>query len=202
MLRVGLTGGIGSGKTTIAKIFASLGVPVFDSDKAAKELMQKDAAIKKNIIKIFGAESYKNNELNRAYISSIAFSNPEKLQQLNSVVHPATIQQAKVWFAAQKGAYAIKEAALIFESGSDPYLDYVIGVTAPENIRIKRTVERDNTTEEKVKERMKRQMDEAKKMSLCNFVINNSGKESVLSQVLSIHIQLKGLAAGKLQKGN
>src|SRR5690606_14143131 len=144
MFRVGRTGGIGSGKSTVAKVFQTLDIPVYCADEATKELMNKDDALKEKIISLFGTEVYQNNELNRPYISSIVFNNPAKLELLNSLTHPATIADAKKWMQQQNSPYAIKEAALIFESGSQQYLDYVIGVYAPVSLRIQRVMKRDN----------------------------------------------------------
>ena len=159
MLRVGLTGGIGSGKSTVAKIFEVLGIPVYYADAAAKRLMNEDDELKKNIIAHFGNESYKNDQLNRSYISSLVFNNKAKLELLNSLTHPATIRDANKWMQQQTSPYAIKEAALIFESGSAEHLDHIIGVYTPAPLRIRRIVQRDNTTREEVLQRMSRQID-------------------------------------------
>lgn len=194
MLRIGLTGGIGSGKSTVAKIFEVLGIPVYYADDAAKQIMNTDEELKLKIIKHFGAESYINNELNRAYISKKVFDNKENIEVLNSIVHPATIRDAENWMKNQKTAYAIKEAALIFESGSEKYLDYVIGVSAPESLRIARTMQRDNIFANEVKSRIGNQMNEEKKMRLCNFVIVNDEQQPLLPQVIALHKQLIELA--------
>ena len=142
VLHLGLTGGIGSGKTTVAKIFELLGVPVYYADDAAKRIMNEDDELKTAIQKQFGREAYDNGELNRAYLSARVFNDPFQLEILNSLVHPATIRDAAKWMSQQKTSYTIKEAALIFESGSAEYLDYVIGVYSPADLRIKRTMER------------------------------------------------------------
>lgn len=194
MLKVGITGGIGSGKSTVAKIFASLGIPVYDADRAAKRLVLTDLDIRKKIIENFGPESYLNGQYNRTYISHIVFNNKQKLGLLNEIIHPATIRDANKWFLRQDAPYALKEAALIFESDSKKHLDYVIGVYAPQSLRILRTVERDGITEEQVKTRIAKQMDEEEKMRLCDFVIDNSGAISVISQALEVHVQLSGIA--------
>ncbi len=196
MLKVGITGGIGSGKSTVAKIFASLGIPVYDADRAAKRLILSDSTIRKNIIKNFGPESYINGQYNKQHIASIVFSQHKKLALLNTIIHPATIRDAHAWFLRQQAPYAIKEAALIFESNSQQHLDYVIGVFAPQALRIQRTMERDGITESEVIARIERQMNEDQKMSLSDFIIDNSGKESVISQVLKLHVELRGIAAG------
>lgn len=187
MLRIGLTGGIGSGKTTVAQIFNVLGIPVYSSDDAAKRLMNEDEDLKKKIIESFGKESYQNGELNRKYVANEAFSDPKKIKLLNSMVHPATIKDASAWMEKQNAPYVIKEAALIFESGSDEFLDYVIGVKSPLNLRIERTMKRNNVTAEEVASRMKLQMDEVEKMNRCDFIIVNDEKEMLIPQVLSLH---------------
>lgn len=187
MLRIGLTGGIGSGKTTVAQIFGVLGIPVYSSDDAAKRLMNEDEDLKKKIIESFGKESYQNGELNRKYVANEAFSDPKKIKLLNSMVHPATIKDASAWMEKQNAPYVIKEAALIFESGSDQFLDYVIGVKSPLNLRIERTMKRNNVTAEEVASRMKLQMDEVEKMNRCDFIIVNDEKEMLIPQVLSLH---------------
>ena len=154
MLRIGLTGGIGSGKSTVAKIFNVLGIPVYDADSASKKLMNEDENMKKDLIRAFGKGTYKDGQLNRPFLSAAVFNNPEKLALLNSIVHPATIRHAGQWMQNQKAPYLIKEAALIFESGSNTDLDYVIGVYAPLELRIQRTMNRDNVSTEKVQARI------------------------------------------------
>lgn len=187
MLRIGLTGGIGSGKSTVARIFEVLGAPVYYADDAAKRLMQEDEDLKKAIIQHFGEESYSNGRLNRAHLASLVFNNEEKLALLNSLTHPATIRDAGDWMKSQAFPYSIKEAALIFESGSAEYLDYVIGVYSPASLRIKRTMERDRLSAEEVRQRMSRQIDEDMKMKLCDFVIKNDGQQLVIPQVVALH---------------
>jgi len=192
MLRIGLTGGIGSGKSTVARIFNVLGIPVYSSDDASKRLMNEDEELKKNIIKAFGKDTYSNGKLNRKYLATRAFIDPDKIELLNSLVHPVTIKDAIAWMEKQKAPYIIKEAALIFESGSNQYLDYVIGVKCPLSLRIERTMERNNVSEEEVKARMKLQMDEDKKMNLCDFIIVNDEKQMLIPQVLSLHKKFSG----------
>ena len=190
MLKVGLTGGIGSGKSTIAKIFEVLGIPVYYADDAAKRLMNEDDKLKEDIIRHFGKESYTNDRLNRSYLASLVFNNEEKLALLNSLTHPATINDANEWMQKQRSPYIIKEAALIFESGSNDQLDYVIGVYAPAPLRIRRTMLRDNVTEEEVLKRISRQMNEEEKMKRCDFIITNDEQQMVLPQVLALHEKL------------
>ncbi len=190
MLKIGLTGGIGSGKTTVAKVFEVLGIPVYYADDAAKRLMNEDEVLQQKIISDFGEAAYADGKLNRQHISSLVFNNKEKLELLNSLVHPATIADAAVWFSKQKSPYVIKEAALLFESGTAAGLDFVIGVTAPETIRMKRVMDRDGVTAAEVKKRMQNQMEEPIKMRLCDFVIHNNEQEMVTLQVLKLHEQL------------
>jgi dephospho-CoA kinase len=190
MLKVGLTGGIGAGKSIVAHFFEVLNIPVYDADTSAKKLMQEDLSLRQSIKENFGEESYVNGRLNRSYLSALVFSDKTKLELLNRLVHPVTHAHAQRWFASQSTPYAIKEAALFFESGTAEDLHYIIGVTAPLSLRIKRVMERDQVGETKVKERMKHQLDDSIKMKLCDFVINNSEQELVIPQVLKIHSQL------------
>ena len=197
MLKIGLTGGIGSGKSTVAKVFEVLGIPVYYADDAAKNLMNKDEALKQNIKKLFGEVVYKEGQLEKKYLADIVFNNPEKLQLLNALVHPATLQDAEKWMQQQTSAYAIKEAALIFESGAQEQLDYVIGVYAPAPLRIQRTMQRDSITREEVIARMDKQLDETIKMRLCNFVINNDEQELLIPQVIALHNKLSATIINK-----
>ena len=187
MIKIGLTGGIGSGKSTVAKLFEVLGAPVYYADDAAKRLMNEDEILKQQVQKEFGKEAYTNGSLNRKYISDIVFANPEKLDLLNSIVHPATLKDAEEWMNKQTTPYTIKEAALIFESGAQEQLDYVIGVSAPTPLRIQRTIQRDNITREEVIARMNKQIDETIKMRLCDFVITNDEQQLVMAQVMALH---------------
>ncbi len=199
MLRIGLTGGIGSGKTTVAKIFEVLGVPVYYADDAAKRLMHEDETLQQNIIQHFGAAVFKHKQLDRPLLSSLVFNDPEKLALLNSIVHPVTIADADKWMkgfskpGANKKKYAIKEAALIFESGAQKQLDYVIGVHAPYKLRLQRAMMRDNLSKEQVEARMEKQMDETKKMNLCNFIIVNDEDQLLIPQVVELHQKLLGM---------
>ena len=187
MIKVGITGGMGSGKSTVAKVFEVLGIPVYYADDAAKRLMNENAKLKEALQKMFGAETYLDGKLNRPYLSSKVFNNPEQLALLNSVVHPATIKDAEQWMLLQKTPYAIKEAALIFESGSQDQLDYVIGVSAPEPLRILRVMKRDNISRDAIKARMENQLNESIKMRLCNYVVINDEQELVIPQVMKLH---------------
>jgi dephospho-CoA kinase len=190
MIKIGLTGGIGSGKTTVAQIFEVLGVPVYYADDAAKKLMNDDEDLKKKIIKYFGEASYLDGILNRDYLAANVFSDPKKTKLINSIIHPATIADAEKWMDVQTTPYAIKEAALIFESDADKKLDLVIGVYANETLRIKRVMARNNISEAAVKLRIKNQMSEETKMSLCDAVILNDEEDLLIPQVVAFHENL------------
>ncbi len=171
MLKIGITGGMGSGKTIVSKIFSVLGIPVFYADDAAKIIMNEDAGLKQSIINLFGEEAYINKALNRKYIAGIFFKNRFKLEQLNALVHPVTIAAADKWMSAQTTPYILKEAALMFEAGAAAHLDYVIGVYAPQHLRLQRVVQRDNTNPWKAAlARINNQIDETIKMKLCDFL--------------------------------
>jgi dephospho-CoA kinase len=190
MLKIGLTGGIGCGKTTVAHIFEVLGIPVYYADDAAKRLMNENEILKQQIVEAFGEESYIDGKINRIYLAAQVFSDPEKTKKMNSIVHPVTIADAELWMQQQTTAYAIKEAALIFEAKAEKNLDLIIGVQSPLPLRIQRVMQRDNITEEAVLARMQKQMDEDEKISRCNFVIVNDEKELLIPQVTALHEKL------------
>ena len=196
MLKTGITGGIGSGKTTVCKIFEILGIPVYYADDRAKYLMVNDKDLVKNIVSVFGEKSYlKNGELNRKYIADIAFKNKRKLEELNKAVHPAVKRDFENWVNEQEAPYIIKEAALLFETGSYKDLDFNILVTAPLDIRIKRVMMRDNIDKESVLARVNNQMPEEDKMKLADFVIYNDERHSLIQQVLDLNKKLRKLNA-------
>ena len=197
VLRVGLTGGIGSGKSTIAQIFEVLGIPVYYADISAKKLMNENADLRSSITNIFGEQAYTNNILDRKYISSIVFSDPAKLQQLNALVHPATKKDGEAWMQEQTSPYAIHEAALIFEAKVSDRLDLVIGVSSPIELRIKRAMERDKVSREEVLKRMDQQLDEEVKMSKCDFLLLNDEQQLLIPQVLELHKKLIALSKQK-----
>ncbi len=189
-LRIGITGGIGSGKTTVARIFEVLGIPVYYADDAAKKIMNEDETLKTQIIQHFGKGAYTGGKLNRPYLAAIVFADKNKLNLLNSLVHPATIRNSLAWMKSQIAPYSLREAALIFESGVQGQLDYVIGVSAPLDLRVKRAMNRDNLTMAQVHERMDRQINETIKMRLCDFLIVNDNSTAIIPQVLLLHDKL------------
>jgi dephospho-CoA kinase len=197
MLRVGITGGIGSGKSIVCQVFATLGIPVFNADNTARHLMEHDAALVHGISSLLGADVYDNGLLNRAKVSSIIFKDPAKLEQLNALVHPATIQYAKDWFNSQSAPYVIKEAAIFFESGSNVDMDVMVGIFAPEELRIQRTIDRSKLTRAQVVDIISRQMNEDEKMKRCDYVITNDDLSAVLPQVLQLHTTLLARASSK-----
>ncbi|MEZ5016302.1 MAG: dephospho-CoA kinase [Flavipsychrobacter sp.] len=187
MLKVGITGGIGSGKSVVCQVFNTLGIPAFNADNAAKYLMEHDPTLVSNIKTLFGEEVYIEDKLNRQLLSSIVFNNPKLLQQLNALVHPLTIAYGKEWMELQSAPYIIKEAAIFFESGTYKEMDVMIGVTAPEPLRIRRAMNRDNATREKIAQRIAQQMDEQEKMNRCDYIITNDDKTAIIPQVERIH---------------
>lgn len=190
MLKIGLTGGIGSGKSTVAKVFEVLGIPVYKADDEAKKLMATNPELIEKIKANFTNEAYINGQLNKAFISSQVFNNKEKLTLLNSLVHPFTIEDGKKWMSQQQTPYAIKEAALIFESGSQAEFDLIIGVYAPIALRIHRAMQRDHVDKEKIHERMQNQIKEEIKMKLCDEVLINNEQVLLLPQIIALHEKL------------
>ena len=186
MIKVGLTGGIGSGKTTIARIFMQLGVPIYFSDTRAKYLMQNNKFLKESLISLFGSKVFINSLLNRSYISSIVFSNPEELVKLNTLVHPFVQKDFQYWLASKNTKYVIKEAAILFEAGADKFLDHVILVESPEDLKISRVMLRDGITREEVLMRMGKQWSDDKKRTNADYIIFNNEKCSLINQILRL----------------
>lgn len=194
MLKVGITGGIGSGKTQVCQVFETLGIPVFNADTAAKKIMETDNEVVKQITKLLGAEAYINGKINRRWLSSILFQDEKKRTALNTIVHPAVIAFGQEWMNRQQAAYVLKEAALFFETGSNKEMDYMIGISAPVDLRLKRAMKRDHLDEITIRQKMAAQMDEKEKMMRCQFIILNDDETAIIPQVLSIHQQLLALA--------
>ncbi len=188
-MQVGITGGIGSGKSTVCKIFEVLDIPVYYADDRAKWLMNNDTNLIEGIKSVFGNEAYHpDGTLNRPFIANIVFNDKSKLAELNALVHPAVFQDGVSWNEANASApYTLKEAAILFESGSYLTVDKVITVFAPKEIRIKRVLMRDDTTREAIEARMDKQMPEEEKIERSDFVIYNDDEHSLIEQVLDIH---------------
>lgn len=187
-IRVGITGGIGSGKSFVAKIFKTLGVPYYDADKEAKVLMSTSSEIKNALISEFGPDTYfEDGALNRKYLSACVFNDSNKLTKLNEIVHPVVIAAADEWANQQSAIYSLKEAALLFESKSYKKLDYTIVVTAPIELRISRVKQRDGASREEVLQRIDKQMPEKQKVAMADFVIINDEIKPLLPQIIKIH---------------
>ncbi len=187
---IGLTGGIGSGKTTVAVFFEKLGIPIYIADNAAKDLMVNSMEVRKKIIELLGSEAYEDGKLNRIYIAGRIFSEKKTLKALNAIVHPAVQQDFERWTKQQKSPYVIKEAAILFENGGYKKCDYTILVTAPLNVRIERVIQRDETNEEAVAKRIAAQWSDDKKMAFADVVIENTRLEDTEQDVQKIHIHL------------
>ncbi len=198
MYRIGLTGGIGSGKTTVARILETLGIPVYYADDAAKTIMKTDTDLIQQIIHHFGEACYAEGQLQRKYLADIVFNNPEKLALLNSLIHPVTIRHSEEWFHRQTTPFAVREAALLFESGASENLDFIVGVYAPKQLRLQRVIKRDGLSVEEIQKRMDRQINEEMKMKLCDAVIRNDEQQLVIPQVMELHERLLELA-GKVR---
>lgn len=193
-LKVGITGGIGSGKTTVCHIFETLGIPVYYADDRAKALMTEDAALIKGIKNLFGPSAYfEDGSLNRVHISKISFSNPLILNELNALVHPAVREDGERWHDAQISApYTLKEAALHFESGGFRLMDKMMCVVAPQELRIERVILRGPLERAEIEARIAKQLPDADKIKHSDFVIYNDGIQALIPQVLAIHAALMG----------
>lgn len=190
-MKVGITGGIGSGKTTVCKIFEVLGIPVYYADDRAKQLMVTHPELIKKIKSLFSeAAYYADGSLNRPYIAHLAFNNAHLLAQLNAAVHPIVQEDATQWHQQQQAPYTIKEAALLFESGSFRNLDKVITVYAPIEVRIQRVMQRDQVSKSQVISRIEKQLSDADKIQLADFVVTNNGQALLIPQIQYIHQRL------------
>lgn len=190
MMIVGLTGGIGSGKSTVAKMFKKLGVPVYNSDKRAKKLMKSSKKLRTSIKSLLGNDAYDGKKLNKTYISSKIFKDKSLLDQLNGIVHPSVRKDFISWAKKQKAPYVIQEAAIIFENGLKEFYDKIVLVTAPEKIRLERVMERDDVSKSEVLARMKNQWQDARKIELSDYVIHNLALNDTISKVKEVHMLL------------
>lgn len=191
---VGLTGGIGSGKTTVAYLFKELNVPVYIADEEAKKLMNTSKILIRKITKLFGKNAYKNDVLNRPFIASKIFNDKSLLQEMNSIVHPKVGKHFKKWLSKQVHSYVIKEAAILFENGSYKEYDFIISVIADTETRMERLLNRDDTTKDKIKAIMKNQWNDEDRIKLSDFVIHNNKSINTKKQVLSIHHKILKLS--------
>lgn len=192
MIKVGLTGGIGSGKSYVGEIYKKLNIPVFSADDAAKEIINSNDQIKKKIINYFGKDIYlENGVIHRKKLANIIFNNDIALQKINSIIHPEVRKAFNYWAKQQSSKYVIQESAILFESKQHVFFDKVITVTAPLQIKIDRVTKRDNISVELVKQRINKQLDDNIKMGKSDFIINNDGKNMILPLIIEIHNKLK-----------
>lgn len=191
-LQIGLTGGIGAGKSLIGKIFQLLGIPVYDADSRSKWIASNHPDVVVQVIKLMGKEAYKEGELNRTYLAGLIFNDESLSKSLTDILHPKVKEDFDVWVSAHaNNPYVLKEAALLYESGSWERLDKIVVVTAPVEIRVKRVLARDTfRTETDIKKIMNNQMPEEEKVTRADFIITNDDRSSVIQQVLTIHDQL------------
>ncbi|XOV92797.1 MAG: dephospho-CoA kinase [Bacteroidota bacterium] len=195
-LKVGITGGIGAGKSIVSKAFHVLGVPIYDADSRAKWLMNHNQELKVKITALFGQQAYNQDGLNRTFIAKETFYNKEKLDVLNRLVHPAVNEDYNSWVSEQKSPYSLKEAALLFETGSYKKLDLIIVVSAPEDLRISRVLARDpHRSKQDIEAIIGKQWPQQKKDEAADYVIRNDDKEMVLPQILSVHQKIMELAS-------
>ncbi|MDF0716180.1 dephospho-CoA kinase [Muricauda sp. 334s03] len=193
MMIVGLTGGIGSGKSTVANMFRELGIPVYDSDKEAKILMSTSQEVKEAITDLLGKEAYTADGLNRSFIAEKVFRDTELLEKLNGIVHPAVGKHFMQWAEAQESPYVIQETALIFENNAQGKYDYTILVTAPVKTRIQRVVDRDGLEKQAVVDRMQNQLDDGQKLDLTDFLLENLELDKTKRKVKELHLKLLAL---------
>lgn len=184
---IGLTGGIGSGKSTVAKMFEKLGVPIYISDEKARFLMENSDVIKKRIVKLFGVNAYHDNSLNRSFIASKVFNNSILLSKLNAIVHPEVKIDFESWLSKQKSVYVIKEVAILFETNSQSNFDYIISVVAPLKDRVKRIIKRGRQSESDILSIIKNQLPDSDKIKLSDFVIFNDLISNTETEILNLH---------------
>lgn len=190
---IGLTGGIGSGKTTAANLFKDLGIPIYIADVEAKKIMNTSLVVREELVSLFGKEAFKNKELNRKLIASKVFNNEGLLQKLNNIVHPQVEKHFKAWTLQQNSPYIIYEAAILFENNAQDKCDYTILVTAPKDIKLNRLQKRDDSSLQEIENRMDKQWEDSKKIKLANFVITNIDLPDTKAQVRQLHSKLLGL---------
>jgi len=192
MITIGITGGIGSGKSTVCNVFRLLGIPIFEADVVAKELINSNSEIKTKLIHLFGEEIYIPNEgVDRKKLANIIFNDNIQLAKVNELVHPVVRNEFENWVKKQNTPYIIHEAAILFESGFYKMMDFTILVSAPESQRVERVIKRDGTSEKQVKERMEKQWSDAKKMELASVEIKNADNDLIIPQIVKIDTQIK-----------
>ena len=187
MYKIGITGGIGSGKSTVCRMFCEHGIAVYDSDSRAKKLMQESGAIRQQLIEVFGEECYNAEGLNRPYLARCVFGDKDALQRLNNIVHPAVRADFRRWAEEQQSAYVILESAILFEAGFETEVDSTLAVLAPKPMRLERTMQRDGVTREEVEQRMEHQMSDEELHSKARRTLVNLRKDYLESDVEQLH---------------
>jgi len=190
MFTVGVTGGIGSGKSTVCRVFGVLGIPVFDSDAEAKRLLGRDASVRRDVAEAFGADIYDGSRLDRAALAARVFNDPDALQRLNAIVHPAVRSAFEEWAARQQAPYVINEAAILVETRAWKRFGHLVVVSAPEDVRLARVMQRDGVSAQQVRARMRNQADDATREAAAGTIIVNDGHTLVIPQVLAAHEQI------------
>ena len=195
--KVGITGGIGSGKSTVCKVFELLGIPVYYADREAKLMYITNQNLKSQIISLFGGQVYPNDIFDRKALAQVVFNQPEKLLQLNQIMHPLVAKHYEEWISIQEAPYTLKEAALLIESKSYLSLDYMLMVSSPDDLRIQRVMERDQDLRMEVEKRMASQLPQHELRKHCNIELMNDEKQLLIPQIIELHEQLLKLAAEK-----
>ncbi len=194
MKKIAITGGIGSGKTTISKFFEHIGIPVYYSDKMAKDLMNTNTQLKEQLVGAFGSDCYDlNGRLNTTYLSKEVFSDSKKLLDLNSIVHPAVMRDYLLWANKQNAPYVILESAILFDIGWEQYFDKTIAVTAPNDLRVRRVMKRDSFTREEVQKRIDKQLAEEIRLSKADYVVVCDDEQLLIPQILKINKEFRGI---------
>lgn len=190
MYKVGITGGIGSGKSKVAELLSDRGVAIYNSDLRAKELMNSNAALREALIATFGAECYTQEGLNRAWLAQRVFNNEAELAKLNAIVHPAVMQDFTAWAEAEEGNYVVLESAILLEAGLESYVDVVVAVMAPKELRLERAMLRDGASREQIEERMRNQMSDEERTDRAKYAIVNIDLEELEEDVEQLHRRL------------
>lgn len=191
MIRIGITGGMGAGKSVISEMMRCLGIPVYDADIASKKILNSNTKVKTQLIELLGEEIFSNGQLNRPLMAQLIFNNNELLLKTNAIIHPAVFEDFIAWSEAQNKEVVACETAILFESGMVSYFDSILMVSAPLEIRIERCLKRNNFTREQVLERIAKQMDESKKIELSDFVIDNDNRKALYPQLKNFLNNLK-----------
>lgn len=191
MIRIGITGGMGAGKSVISEMMRCLGIPVYDADIASKKILNSNTKVKTQLIELLGEEIFSNGQLNRPLMAQLIFNNNELLLKTNAIIHPAVFNDFIAWSEAQNKEVVACETAILFESGMVSYFDSILMVSAPLEIRIERCIKRNNFTREQVLERIAKQMDESKKIELSDFVIDNDNRKALYPQLKNFLYNLK-----------